>query len=258
MGEWDAKAYGKFEKERIQPSIDLVRRIMIENPKKIIDIGCGSGMSTKVLANKWPEAEIMGIDNSNTMLEQAKRLGLNVEWIFKDCNESIKEFDKADIIFSNASLQWLKNQEQVIGDWFRNLNSGGVVAVQVPLFEQMKMRKCINEVSMQKKWQPYFKEVGSKNCYNYNPEAYYDIISKYSHQIEMWETDYYHILDSQKAIVEFCKSTGLRPYCNALNDEKLEAEFVNEILQQVKAYYKVQEDGKVLFKFKRLFIIATS
>lgn len=258
MGEWDAKAYGKFEKERIQPSIDLVNRIPVESPKKIIDIGCGSGMSTKVLANRWPKAEILGIDNSSTMLEQAKKLGLKVEWVFKDCNESIEEFDKADIIFSNASLQWLKNQEEVIGDWFKNLNPGGMVALQVPLFEQMEMKKCIAEVSRQEKWKPYFEEVASKNCYNYTPEEYYDIVSKYSHDIEMWETDYYHILESQEAIVEFFKSTGLRPYCNALNDAKLEGEFVNEILQQVKIYYKVQKDGKAILKFKRLFIVATS
>lgn len=258
MREWDAKGYEKFEGERIRPSIDLVNRIMIESPKKIIDIGCGSGMSTKVLANRWPEAKIIGLDNSNTMLKQAQELGINVEWIFKDCNESLEEFNKVDVIFSNASIQWLNNQEQVIENWFKALNPEGVIAVQIPLFEQMDMNKCITEISKEKRWQPYFKEVESKTYHSFSQEWYYNIVSRYSDHIDMWETDYYHVLDNHEAIIEFCRSTAFRAYSNALNDTKLEEEFINNVLQRTKTYYKLQENGKVIYKFKRLFIVATA
>ncbi len=256
MREWDVKTYEKFERERIQPSIDLVNRIVEEQPKKIIDIGCGSGMSTKVLAMRWPKAEIIGVDNSNTMLEQGKRLGLDVKWVFNDCNEKFEVLGKTDMIFSNASLQWLRNQEQVIKNWFEMLNPEGIVAVQIPLFEQMDMKKCITEVSEKAKWQPYFKEVASKNCYNYSEDEYYSMITKYSKDVDIWMTEYFHILENQEAIMEFFKSTALRPYSNALNDTKLEAEFINEVLKRVKYYYGSQVDGKVLLKFKRLFIVA--
>lgn len=258
MREWDAKSYNKFDKERTQPSIDLLNRIMIKSPKRIIDIGCGSGMSTKVLAERWTDAKIIGLDNSKTMLEKAKELGLKAEWVMKDCNEDLGEFEKADIIFSNASIQWLKAQDQVIANWFKALNPGGVIAVQIPLFEQMKMQEIIIEVSTNEKWRDYFKEVGHNTYHNFTPEWYYDVVSKYSDQIEMWETDYYNILNGYEAIIEFSRSTAFRAYSAALPDTNLEAEFINDILQKVKMNYKLQGDGKVVYKFKRLFIIATA
>lgn len=258
MGEWDAKCYDKFQKERVQPSIDLVNRIMIENPKRIIDVGCGSGMSTKILADRFKNAEIIGLDNSQSMLNKAKQLELNVEWIFKDCNESLEAFDKADIIFANASLQWLKAQDQVIANWFKALNPRGIMAVQIPLFEQMKMQEILLEIRTKEKWRDYFKEVDAHTYHNFTPEWYYDVVSKYSDEIEMWETDYYNILNGYEAIIEFSRSTAFRAYLIALAETELESEFIEEIFQKVKENYKLQADGKIDYKFKRLFIVVTA
>ena len=70
--QWDSAAYLRFKAERTQPSIDLVKRIDLEQPRKLLDVGCGPGNSTQVLADAFPNAlRIIGIDSSPEMIEAA-------------------------------------------------------------------------------------------------------------------------------------------------------------------------------------------
>ena len=71
---WDSKQYLQFENERNQPAVDLVKRIVsnTEMAKSIIDIGCGPGNSIAILKTFSPEAEVLGVDNTDDMLTKAK------------------------------------------------------------------------------------------------------------------------------------------------------------------------------------------
>lgn len=256
MRDWNVRAYEKYEKERVRPSIDLISRINKEQVGRIIDVGCGSGMSTLQLWERWRNAVIIGLDNSGAMLEQAKKRSIPVWWFKRDCNEKLDYLEPADIIFSNASLQWLRHHGEVIEDWFEQLQPDGVIAVQIPLFNEMPIARCIKEVTEEERWQDHFYNMKETIYHNESANTYYDLFAQYTDEIEMWETDYYHELENAEAILDFCKSTGLRPYLNHLNDSNLEREFIDAVLNKVKKQYKAQENGKTIFKFKRLFIIA--
>ena len=103
MIDWNPDLYLKFGKERTLPSKDLISRIGLENPARILDIGCGSGNSTNELKKRWPNAEIIGIDNSSTMIEKAQLLYPEIDFRLMDATEDLSSLGKFDIVFSNAA-----------------------------------------------------------------------------------------------------------------------------------------------------------
>lgn len=128
---WSADVYDKFRKERIQPSIDLLNRINIGKCNRIIDIGCGSGMSTFQLRKRFRDSGIIGVDLSENMLKQAKSLIENVTWIRRDCSKKLNDLGTFDLVFSNAFLQWLHNQNEFIMNTRELLNENGIFAIQI-------------------------------------------------------------------------------------------------------------------------------
>ncbi|OFV71132.1 methyltransferase domain-containing protein [Acetobacterium wieringae] len=136
MEDWNVTLYRQFEKERAQPSIDLVNRIEGDSFKRIIDIGCGSGMSTLPLRNRFKEAEIFGADSSPSMLTQAKETVEDVTWLERDCSKPMDDLGQFDLIFSNAALQWFENQAKVIKNLSGMLLPKGLLAVQIPYFRR--------------------------------------------------------------------------------------------------------------------------
>lgn len=135
---WNASVYNQFKKERIQPSIDLLSRVekSQDECQRILDIGCGSGMSTYPLRKRYEKAQIVGVDLSQEMLNQAKTMLSDVEWMQRDCSESLTDLGTFDLVFSNAFIQWLTDQEQFIKNAKELMNSNAVFALQVPSFEE--------------------------------------------------------------------------------------------------------------------------
>lgn len=144
---WSADVYDKFRKERMQPSIDLLNRVNIGVCNRIIDIGCGSGMSTFPLRKRFRESEIIGVDLSESMLRQAKSLVEDVKWIRRDCSKKLNDLGTFDLVFSNAFLQWLHNQNEFIMNIKELLNDDGIFAIQIPAFEGMKISNIIKDTA---------------------------------------------------------------------------------------------------------------
>ena len=118
MTDWDAALYLKFEQERTRPAIDLLARISNENPRTCVDIGCGPGNSTELLVNRFPGANITGLDQSLGMLAAAKLRLPHVDF------EQIglthwRPSRPHDVIFASASLQWLPDHELLFRGWHR-------------------------------------------------------------------------------------------------------------------------------------------
>ncbi|WKY44377.1 methyltransferase domain-containing protein [Eubacteriaceae bacterium ES2] len=248
---WNATLYDKMRKERLQPSLDLVGRIAGRQFNRIIDIGCGTGLSTAPLQKNWPDSEIIGVDLSNEMLEKARLQLETVTWLKRDCSQPLDDLGTFDLVFSNAFLQWLKNQEAFLENAHPLLNENGILAVQLPDFQNMAASDCINAVSA--KYDSLFAEMDL--YHNFPIESYYDILKKtYSHA-EVWRTSYYHVLTDHKAILEFIKGTALRPFLARLTPD-VENRFLDQILESLRDTYPVHPDGNVLFEFKRMFLLA--
>lgn len=248
---WNPDLYLKFQKERTQPAIDLCKRIDLNQPKKILDIGCGPGNSTKILRNRWPASDITGIDNSPEMIDEAKAKYPNEKWFLRDAsNLADKDYD---LIFSNAAIHWIPDHHILLPYYINLLNKNGILAVQIPNNIDAGINIAIENATYQDK----YKGINFPNKFEYKDiNYYYEILCKESVEISIWETNYIHILDSHNDIVQWYKSTGLKGYLSCISDENIKNDFENTVLQNCQKEYKIQPDNKVLYSFNRLFFIA--
>jgi trans-aconitate 2-methyltransferase len=224
------------------------------NPTSIIDIGCGPGNSTQILFERWPNADIIGLDNSQEMIAKAKSDYPDRKWVLAD----VAHYDPErtfDIVFSNATLQWVQNHEGLIPRLYYFLKPGGVLAVQVPANKESPIHQSLLKVSRDSRWSQFTGDCDRLLNYQSGP-YYYDLLVNLSSKIDLWETTYYHILSDHQALIEWYRSTGMRPFLERLPDDRSRRQFENEVLNECRESYKVQKDGKLLYPFKRIFFIA--
>jgi trans-aconitate 2-methyltransferase len=252
--DWNPELYLKFDKERIQPSVDLVSRINLDHPENIVDIGCGPGNSTQILAQRWPKSKITGIDNSLAMIERAKLDFPHQEWKLLDAGKD--EIPGVfDLVFSNATIQWIPNHVELFKTIHHMLSDNGMIAMQLPLFFDMPLGQSIARISKEKRWSNLTESVNHLFTIH-NHSEYYDYLSALYTAVEIWESDYIHIMDSHDSILEMIRSTGLRPYLDRIETDVDKRDFEVKVLKDIKENYPLQKNGKVLFPFKRLFFIA--
>jgi len=252
--DWSSSQYLKFERERTQPAVDLAGRIELDSPKRIIDIGCGPGNSTQVLAEKYPDAYILGVDNSANMLEAARKNCPDLEFMLCDVSQGVAGLPKYfDVVFSNACIQWVPDHETLIPNLLGLLRPGGVLAVQTPMNYKEPIHTIIEELVNSGDWSPLFNV--RRIFYNLSQGKYYDLLKEQDCSFDLWETTYLHQLDSHQAIMDWYRATGLRPYLDAL-PESLREEFESQVYRRVRKAYPIQQDGRVIFRFPRFFFTA--
>ena len=251
MPEWNAAQYLKFGSERTQPAIDLVNRILIDDPARIVDVGCGPGNSTSVLAQRFPHACILGIDNSDDMIATARQSYPQLDFQCCDASRDLCALGTGfDIVFSNACIQWIPDHPALLRGMLALLRPGGVLAIQTPMNYDEPIHRIIQEVSG--KW------LGAHNpriFHNLTPGEYYDLLSECTACFNLWHTTYYHVMKSHEAILEWYRGTGLRPYLEAL-PEQAHNQFEADILERVRQAYPAQPNGDILFRFPRFFMLA--
>lgn len=258
MIDWNPDLYLKFGKERTLPARDLISRIGLENPTRILDIGCGSGNSTIELKKRWPNAEIIGIDNSDAMIEKARSLYPEIDFRLMDAKEDLTCLGKFDIVFSNAAIQRMGGHEELIKKWYALLNIGGTIAIQLPLVDGIPGQQALYELEYVKKYRPYFE--GKKLRFNNHPSTfYYDVLSHLSaaKNIQIWTTTYMHVMQGIDGILQWYESTSMKNYLNALPNDEFRENFKNNYRIKLKNVYSVRPDGTVLFDYKRLFVVVS-
>lgn len=254
MADWNSVQYLKFEKQRTQPAIDLVNRIALNNPHRIVDVGCGPGNSTNVLARRYKNAYILGVDMSPVMIESAKKAYPGLDFALCDASRDLGKLGcDFDVVFSNACIQWIPDHPRLLKSMMDMLKPGGVLAVQIPNQFEQPIHKIICEVAARDKWKGRLEK--TRTFYNLTQSEYYDVLSDISSDFEIWETIYCHRLKSHNDIMEWYRGTGLRPYLEML-PEKDKAVFEQDVLCEVKQQYTLQKNGEVLFRFPRLFFTA--
>jgi trans-aconitate 2-methyltransferase len=254
MREWDPQQYLQFKQERTQPSIDLVARIPLDDPGTIIDIGCGPGNSTQTLRKRWPRADIVGIDKSEKMIERARADYPDQRWIVGDASR-LGADRTYDIVFSNAAIQWIPEHDRLLPRLFGLVNKNGVLAVQVPANHEAPLYKILVRVSSSSTWSTY--TAGCEKLITYHSAGYYyDKLVTLTREISLWETTYYHLLKSHQELIEWYRSTGMKPFLDRLPADNKRTQFEQEVLSECREFYSPQIDGKILYPFKRLFFTA--
>lgn len=250
MSDWNAELYLKFKKQRTQPAIDLAKSISDKTPKTVADIGCGPGNSTSVLVKTFKNSKVIGLDSSPDMIKNAKEKHPETEFRLCDARELTENYD---VIFSNACLQWIPDHSTLLPYLMSKLNDGGTLAVQIPMNTKEPLFQIIDQVAKSGKYD--FSNVIFETNETMEPQEYYDILNECASDFRIWETVYYHNMPDCEAMLDWVKGTRLRPYLDALNEDR-QAEFLDEILREAQNTYKKTASGEVILKFRRFFFVA--
>jgi trans-aconitate 2-methyltransferase len=254
MADWSAEQYLKFEDERTRPSRDLLAQIPVSDARRVVDIGCGPGNSTELLVKRWPQAAVTGIDTSADMLRQAReRLPAH-----KFIEANVAHWappDNTDVLFANAIFQWVPGHLKQLQRLLGALPRGGVLAMQVPDNLDEPVHVLMREVAQQGPWREQLSDKTRMRDVLPTPGGYYDALRPLSMRLDIWHTVYNHVLDDAAAVVEWIKGSGLRPFLDPLEAPERK-QFLAEYTARIAAAYPPQQDGKVLLKFPRLFIVA--
>ena len=254
LTDWNAELYMKFQEHRTQPAIDLAKRIPLQNPQHVLDVGCGPGNSTNVLKHAFPNAQIWGIDNSESMLQKAKETYPDLQFARMDIARETLPSEYYNIIYSNACLQWVPEHERVIPTLFSGLKKGGILAVQIPMNAQEPLYQIADAAIKENLWR-LTAPISETNSV-LPSDAYFDILASLTDDFDIWESVYFHRMPSVDAMVDWIKGTRLRPYLNAMQKADAE-ELLQIIIEKAAEAYKPQHNGEIIFRFRRFFFTAT-
>jgi trans-aconitate 2-methyltransferase len=254
MADWNAKQYLKFEDERTRPARDLLAQIPLAQARRVYDLGCGPGNSTELLVARYSHAHVIGVDSSSDMLRQARERLPACQFVQADLTKWSAPAD-ADILYSNATFQWVPDHLSVLKRLLEGLKTGGVLAVQMPDNTNEPSHVWMREVANEPQWQDIISRTAFERADLPSPGDYYDALKPSSARLDIWHTHYQHALADTEAIAEWFKGTALRPFIDPLAPEQ-RAAFLEAYIARIAAAYPARYDGKVLLRFPRLFIVA--
>jgi trans-aconitate 2-methyltransferase len=250
--QWDPTTYLAFAAERTRPARELLARVPNDKARRVIDLGCGPGNSTALLRKRWPDAHLEGLDSSAEMIGQAQASGVGAEWSVADI-AIWKPTASYDVIFSNATLHWIGEQSSLLPRLFQAVCPGGTFAFQVPLNFEMPSHALIHAIANDGPWAPRLRDVRNTNLLK--AAQCFAILEPYAAVLDIWDTEYLHVLDGRDAVYRWISGTGLRPYVQALEGAERDA-FVEEYKRRLDAAYPMRKSGKTLLPFRRLFVVA--
>ena len=250
---WSAKQYALFERQRTRPVRDLVAAIPVASARAAVDLGCGPGNSTEVLAERFPEATVTGLDSSDDMLRDARQRLPDIAFELADIG-NWNPAQTYDVILANASLQWVPDHASLYPRLVSLLNPGGVLAVQTPDNLEEPAHRVARDIAASAQWAD---RIGDVKHPDRHPAAYYfEMLRSHCAEVDVWRTTYHHPLaGGHGAVVEWFKGSALRPYLQKL-DESAQQDFLDAYLQAISQAYPALDDGTVLLPFPRLFIVA--
>jgi trans-aconitate 2-methyltransferase len=250
---WNPERYLTFGDQRTRPALDLLARVPLANAALVADLGCGPGNSTALLAQRWPEAAIIGVDRSPEMLAQARASGVRATWLEADIAAWTPD-RPLDLIYSNAALHWLGDHAVLLPRLMDQLCANGLLAVQMPRNFAAPSHGLLRETAASGPWADRL--AGTMHGQPVAaPEWYYDLLAPLAQALDVWETEYLHVLEGDDPVLNWTRSTALRPIMQALDPEQFAA-FEAAYAVRLRAAYPKRADGRTLFPFRRLFIVA--
>jgi trans-aconitate 2-methyltransferase len=220
--------------------------------RKVVDVGCGPGNSTALLAARYPDAEILGIDSSRTMLAEARRVLPDGLFIEADASSWLPDPD-TDVVFANATYHWIPDHLLIFRHIMAALRPGAILAVQMPDNLGEPTHQLMQQVAVNGPWAGRL--AGAVRAPLPPVREYYDALQSEASRLDIWHTNYNHVLDGPTAIVDWVRGTGLRPFIDPLSGDE-RPEFLGRYRALIAGAYPPALDGKVLLRFPRLFIIA--
>jgi trans-aconitate 2-methyltransferase len=250
----------KFADDRGRPFADLLGRVAVPHPRLVVDLGCGPGNATATLAERWPEAQVHGIDADPAMVAAAGPLaGPRLTFAREDVR-TWRPAEPVDVIVSNAVLQWVPGHLDLLPGWVHALRPGGALAFQVPRMSGSPAGQVFSEVAGFPEWRDRLAGItaptvaATDNGTVRPTDEYVDLLAGLGCRVDAWETRYYHVLAGADPVLEWFSGTGLRPFLDALEPEA-RGEFRAAVAARLREVYPRRAFGTVL-PFLRCFVVA--
>lgn len=254
MPSWDPAIYERYKTYRDRPALDLMVQLPQREYREIWDLGCGTGEHAALLAARHPDANVHGLDSSPEMLAKARKRDAKVEWVLSDV-EDWAPVVAPDLVFTNATLQWLPEHEDLIPALVSKIARGGVFACQMPMAWETEHHRILRETATEGAWAS--RTADARLIRPTPPLAdYYGWLAGQCGDIDIWTTTYLHVLEGEDPVVDWMYGTALRPYLDVLTEQPLCDAFLNEFRARIAKAFPPREDGVTLFPFPRLFMVA--
>ena len=250
---WNPDQYLRFAQPRLRPALDLLARVRFDDPRRVADLGCGAGNVTDAIVQRWPRADVTGIDGSAEMLERARRTLPSVRLEQSNIGTWQPSVPQ-DLIYSNAALHWLPDHARLFARLMDQLAPGGVLAVQMPRNFDAPSHTAIAETVLDGPWRDTLQPMLGPSPVG-EPQDYFNILTPLAAEIDIWQTEYLQVLSGTDPVKEWTKGTWLKRFLDALPASQA-ADFEAAYAARVRIAYPALSDGRTLFPFRRLFIIA--
>ena len=251
---WDPDRYLAYADERGRPFVDLLARVHAETPQVVVDLGCGPGNLTALLADRWPGADITGVDSSAEMIEAAREVE-GVRWEVADLRDWARADLPApvDVLISNATLQWLPDHLEVLPRLLERVAPGGWFAFQVPGNFGEPSHTLRSDIADRAPYAQHVHDVAVPA--SHEPADYLRVLHDLGCEVDVWETTYFHVLTGDDPVFDWVSGTGARPTIQAL-PEGLRANFADEFRALLREAYPADPTGRVVMPFRRIFAVA--
>ena len=250
---WDPQKYLAFDDHRSRPFFDLISRISVEAPRRVVDLGCGPGHLTLALARRWPAAALEASDSSPEMVSAARERGIDATVL------DVREWRPAadtDVVVTNAVLQWVPGHDELLARWVEQLPSGAWLALQVPGNFDAPSHVRTRELAASDAWRDRLDSVVLREeDAVLAPAGYAGLLSDAGCEVDAWETTYVQRLTGDDPVLEWITGTALRPIRDALPDDDWQR-FRAELAPTLRAEYPRRADGTTWFPFRRVFAVA--
>lgn len=254
---WDPERYLTYGDERARPFIELLARVGATDPRTVVDLGCGPGNLTALLAQRWPSARVTGVDSSAEMIEAAGAIE-GIAWERADLRAWVEPDPLAlrapvDVLVSNATLQWVPEHLDLLPRLLGRVARGGWLAFQVPGNFGEPSHTIRADLASEPPYDAHTRGVAVPS--SHDPADYLRTLQALGCEVDAWETTYLHVLTGEDPVFTWVSGTGARPTLQALPDD-LRPAFEAEFRRRLAAAYPPDDRGRVVLPFRRIFVVA--
>jgi trans-aconitate 2-methyltransferase len=254
---WDPGQYLRYADLRGRPFVELTARIAAPSPSYVVDLGCGTGELTAALAERWPQATVVGVDSSPDMVATAQVHAIDARLSFECADlRDWRPAREVDVVTANAVLQWVPDHLEMLGGLVGRLARGGWLAFQVPDNFTEPSHTLLRDLRLSPRWKDRLGEGADRTAGVERPDIYLRALLDLGLDADVWQSTYLQVLAGDDAVLEWVKGTALRPVLTLLDDESEREEFLAEYAAALRAAYPRETFGTV-FPFRRTFAVAT-